>query len=149
MTIIEQEEELENWTGRELGCSEWLLISQEMIDAFADATGDRQWIHTQPEQAAKSSFGGTIAHGYFLLSLIPRLKVELVEFSFPHVAINYGCNKVRFLFPVKSGSEVRLRMRLDSAEKAPGGVKLITTNTLELKEPARAAMVAETITLLK
>jgi len=149
MTIIEQEEDLVNWTGRELGCSDWLLISQEMIDAFADATGDRQWIHTQPEQAAKSSFGGTIAHGYFLLSLMPRLKAELVKFSFPVVAVNYGCNKVRFLFPVKSGSEVRLRLKLESAEKAPGGVKLITTNTLELKEPARAAMVAETITLLK
>lgn len=148
MTKIE-EEELESWTGRELGCSDWLLISQEMIDAFAYATGDHQWIHTQPAKAAKSSFGGTIAHGYFLLSLIPRLKAELVIFNFPALAVNYGCNRVRFLFPVKSGSEVRLRLKLETAEKVTGGVKLITTNTLELKEPARVAMVAETITLLK
>jgi acyl dehydratase len=127
----------------DLGSSEPFLVDQPRIDRFADATGDRQWIHVDPEQAAEGPFGGTIAHGYLMLSLIPRLLFEMVSFPDAAVIVNYGLDKLRFLNPVPSGSEVRLEARLVSATERPGGVLFRVRGDLRLAEKNRRALFAE------
>lgn len=148
MTIIDNAEQLQDLVGQEIGKSGWLKISQDMITQFAEATGDYQWIHTDTRKASQSVFGGTIAHGFLLLSLLPRLKSELVRFDCAHMVINYGCERLRFLNPVKAEAQVRLTAKIDTLENGPSGIKVFIRNTLEIKEEIKPALVADTIILL-
>jgi len=133
--------------GEQLGPSEWLTVTQEMIDKFAEATGDHQWIHVDVERARREMPGGkTIAHGYLTLSLLPRLAPTLMKITDRRRGINYGSNKVRFISPVPAGARVRLRQRLVNAEETKdGGVRITSEMTMEVEGGDRPAMVAETI----
>ncbi len=136
--------------GCEVGLSEWLAITQERIDAFAAATEDRQWIHVDPERAARSPLKGTVAQGFLLLSLIPffNLKSEVFQGRF-RMAVNYGLNRVRFPHPVRAGSRVRNRAVLKAIEKRGFRKVLITVeNVLEVEGADKPAMVAEVLALI-
>src|SRR5216117_3370644 len=117
MTTTLTIDELEHADGRELGTSDWHEITQEQIELFADATGDHQWIHVDPEAAAKGPFGTTVAHGYLTLALLPALLHQLLAVKDARMGVNYGIDKVRFTAPVPSGSEVRLHGKLLGAER--------------------------------
>src|SRR2546427_10863505 len=118
---VEYPKDLLKLVGRELGPSEWLLVTQEMIDKFAEATGDHQWIHVDVERAKREMPGGkTIAHGYLTLSLLPRLAPTLMKIEKRKRGLNYGSNKIRFISPVPAGSRIRLRQRLRDAEDTQG-----------------------------
>jgi acyl dehydratase len=137
-------EEIRARVGGELGDSDWILVDQVRIDAFADATEDRQFIHVDPEAAAKTPFGGTIAHGFLTLSLLSRMAAEamLVPDGLK-MAINYGLDRVRFLSPVRSGQRVRGRFTLDSIEEnAPGQWLLRHTVTVEIEGEEKPALTA-------
>ncbi|PWC06615.1 MaoC family dehydratase [Mycetocola zhujimingii] len=126
---------------------DWFRIDQDRIDAFAEATEDRQWIHLDAERAASGPFGATIAHGYLTLSLIPRLTEGLVEVGGAAMVVNYGLDKVRFLQPVTAGSRVRASSTITSAETTPQGTRAGVTVTVEIKGASRPALVANTIAL--
>jgi acyl dehydratase len=137
-------DEIRSKAGREVGVSSWIVVDQARIDAFADATEDRQFIHTDPAAAAQTVFGGTIAHGFLSLSLLSRMGAEamLVPASL-RVAINYGLDRVRFLAPVKAGSRVRGRFTLDSVEeKAPGQILMRHIVTVEIEGEDKPALTA-------
>jgi acyl dehydratase len=137
--------------GKELGVSDWLVVDQDRINQFAACTEDRQWIHTDPERAAKQSpFGATIAHGYLTLSLLAGLGLQAIKMpSNLMAAVNYGLDKVRFLAPVKVGSRVRLRATLVSLEeKAPGQYLMKASNTIEIEGDEKPALIAETLAML-
>jgi len=145
--IVKTIEEAQILVGKELGVSDWMLIDQDRIDRFADATDDHQWIHTDVERAAKElPIGTTIAHGYLLTALFPALIASVVRFEGER-AINYGLNKVRFKQMVPAGSRVRLRATLQSARKRAGALQIILDNRLEIEGQAKPACVAETIAL--
>jgi acyl dehydratase len=150
MLALATPQEVLGHVGQDLGHSEWLTVTQEMINRFADATGDHQWIHVDVERARREMPGGrTIAHGFLTLSLIPRLRPQIFQVTGARRGINYGCNKVRFPAPVPSGSRVRLGGKLLSAETASdGAVRMILELTMEVEGSARPAMVAETISLV-
>ncbi len=132
--------------GQEVGVSDWVSVSQEDVNLFGQATGDHQWIHTDPERArAESQYGGTIAHGYFTLSLLPRLRAEIVDVEKKRMTINYGLNKLRFPAAVPVGSRVRLRARLDAVDEVKGGVQTIFSMTFEVEGQEKPACVAEAI----
>ena len=131
--------------GRHLGHSEWVEITQERIDLFADATGDHQWIHVDPERAKDGPFGGTIAHGYMTLSLAPALLNEIVEFDGLKMGVNYGCNKVRFISPVPVGKAVRMSGTLAAADDVQGGVQITIDATFEVEGADKPACVAQII----
>ena len=133
--------------GQELGPSEWLTVTQEMIDKFAEATGDHQWIHVDVERAKREMPGGkTIAHGYLTLSLLPRLAPTLMKITHRTRGVNYGSNKIRFISPVPTGSRIRLRQRLVNAEPTKdGGLRITSEMTMEVEGNERPAMVAETM----
>ena len=136
--------------GQEVGLSSWLTIDQQRIDEFADATEDRQFIHTDPEAAAQTPFGGTIAHGFLSLSMLSRMAAEgmLVPDSIK-MAVNYGLDRVRFIKPVRSGKCIRGRFHLDSVEeKAPGQLLLRHTVTVEIEGEEKPALTAEWLGLL-
>jgi len=136
--------------GHEVGVSDWIVIDQQRIDAFADVTEDRQFIHIDPQAAAQTPFGGTIAHGFLLLSLLSRMAAETM--LLPRglkMAINYGLDRVRFLAPVRSGSKVRGRFTLDSVEeKAPGQWLLRHTVTVEIDGEDKPALTAQWLGLM-
>ena len=132
-------------TGDEFGPSSWVEVDQERIDAFADATGDHQWIHVDPERAAKGPFGGTIGHGYLTLSLIPAMSYELLPRSEGGMGINYGLNKVRFPAPVPVGSRVRGTFRLLELEEADWGSQATWSVTLEREGGDKPVCVAEVV----
>jgi acyl dehydratase len=135
--------------GQEIGVSDWLEITQDRINQFADATGDHQWIHVNVEMAKQMMPGGkTIAHGYLTLSLIPGLTGGLMKIDGVTRGINYGSNKVRFTNMVPVGSRVRARQKLISAEPKAGGMQLISEVTIEIDGQTRPACVAETISLI-
>lgn len=136
--------------GQEIGVSDWVDIDQAMIDAFADATGDHQWIHVDVDRAKREMPGGrTIAHGYLLLSLYPRLTDQCFTVDRVRHILNYGCNTVRFTAMVPSGSRVRLRLAVASAEqREDGGWRIACKGTLELDGSGRPAVVAETVRVL-
>lgn len=142
--------ELDEMIGTTLGPSDWLRVEQERIDQFAEATGDHQFIHTDPERAAATPFGSTIAHGYLTLSLLPRLLAEVSVMPEGTVmGINYGLNSLRFLQPVPSGSAVRARAKLlEVSDKSPDRVLMTSEVTVEIEGQERPALVAETLTLL-
>ena len=132
--------------GTHLGYSDWLEITQERVNTFADATGDHQWIHVDPERAKDGPFGGTIAHGYLTLSLGPVLFPSIATVSGIKMGVNYGCGKVRFLSPVKVGSNVRLGAELSKLEELPGnGAQVYMTFTFEIEGSEKPAAVAEII----
>ena len=113
--VIKTVADLKDWVGKEVGVSDWREVTQEEVDLFARATGDRQWIHTDPERAERESpYGGTIVHGYFTLSLAPMLRAEIVDVEKKKMTINYGLNKLRFPAPLPVGKRVRMRAKLDS-----------------------------------
>jgi len=136
--------------GRELGPSEWLTVTQEMIDKFAEATGDHQWIHVDVERAQRELPGGkTIAHGYLTLSLLPRLAPTLMTIAKRRRGLNYGSNKIRFITPVPAGTRIRLRQRLLNAEEVEdNGLRITSQMTMEVEGSERPAMVAETISVV-
>jgi acyl dehydratase len=134
--------------GQELGLSDWLLIDQSRIDAFAHATGDLQWIHIDPVKAAQGPFGATIAHGFLTLSLLPALSQATYGVDDVRMGVNYGSNRVRFITPVPVGSQLRGRFRLLNFEPIDGGAQLTTEVTLELGGATRPACVAETVSRL-
>ncbi len=144
-------EELQARIGETIGTSEWVLIDQPMIDKFADATGDHQFIHVNPQMAAMTPFGGTIAHGFLTLSLIPVL-IEKSDIERPgglKMAMNYGGNRVRFITPVHSGKRVRAHFKLIGMEmKRPGQWQQTTEITLEIEGEEKPGYVAEWITML-
>ncbi len=143
-------EEFKNLAGTELGVSEWLRIDQNRINRFADATDDHQFIHVDPEQAAKTPFGSTIAHGYLTLSLVPYLNAQcMVAPQGTVMGINYGSDKIRFLQPVITGSRVRSNTKVLSVrEKAPGQWLLKASVTVEIEGSEKPALIAELLSLL-
>ncbi|HMA54380.1 MAG TPA: MaoC family dehydratase [Acidobacteriota bacterium] len=136
--------------GCEVGLSDWFVIDQERIDAFAAATEDRQWIHVDPERAARSPLGGTIAHGFLLLSLVPFFNYGIAMFTGRfRMAVNYGLDRVRFPLPVRAGSRVRNRAVLKKIEKRGFRRVLITVeNTVEVEGAEKPAMVADALILI-
>jgi acyl dehydratase len=142
-------ESLPSLAGREIGVSDWVEITQDRINKFADATGDHQWIHVDVERAKKEMPGGkTIAHGYLTLSLIPWLSGGMLRVDGVTRGINYGSNKVRFTNMVPVGSRVRARQKLVSAEPRSGGMQLTNEITIEIDGAQRPACIAETISLI-
>jgi acyl dehydratase len=142
----ETPQDLLKLVGRELGPSEWMTVDQAMIDKFAEATGDHQWIHVDVERAKREMPGGkTIAHGYLTLSLVPRMAATLMRVKKRARGLNYGSNKVRFISPVPAGTRIRLRQRIANAEPVQGGVRVTPEMTVEIEGQERPALVAELI----
>ena len=148
MRVFSTFEELEGAVGESLGATEWLEVTQERVDAFADATDDHQWIHVDAERAAAGPFGGTIAHGYLTLSLLPRFSQELFSLETPGARLNYGINKVRFPNPVKVGARIRATAQVGEVTPVPAGRQLVTRFTIEIEGEEKPAAVAETVVLL-
>ena len=132
--------------GEELGQSSLYEITQEAVDAFADATGDYQWIHVDPERAKGGPFGRTIAHGYLTLSLVPRLLSEILQITGFSLVVNYGCEKVRFPAPVPVGSKVRASAVLDEVSEVKGGLQLTITMTITVEGATKPACVVTFLT---
>lgn len=146
MRTFESVADLAAAAGETIGQSDWVTITQEDVNLFADATGDYQWIHVDPERAAAGPFGKTIAHGYLTLSLLPRLQHQIYTVNGIKLAINYGLNKVRFPAPVPVGSKVRATSSLVSVEDVGGGaVQAIVSTTVEIDGSPKPACVAESI----
>jgi acyl dehydratase len=139
--------DLPGFVGKEVGVSDWLEVTQDRINRFADATGDHQWIHEDVERANRE-IGGTIAHGYLVLSLIPLLSVGLLTVNGVTRALNYGVNKVRFTNMLRAGKRVRLRQTLAGVEPKAGGLLIRTDCAIEIEGETRPACVAETLTLI-
>ncbi|MEU6350994.1 MaoC family dehydratase [Streptomyces sp. NPDC047072] len=138
-------DELKKLAGSDLGASEWIEVTQERIDTFADATGDHQWIHVDPEKAAAGPFGAPIAHGYLTLSLFIPLFTELLDVQGVTTKVNYGLNKVRFPSPVKVGSRIRLVAKLTEVEDVPGGVQITVDGAIEIEGGAKPAAVLQSL----
>jgi acyl dehydratase len=141
-------DDLADAAGEDLGPSDWLEVTQDRVDAFADATGDHQWIHVDVERAADGPFGGTIAHGYLTLALIPQFAPQLFEVSTPGAKLNYGVNKVRFPSPLRVGRRVRATARILEVGDVPAGKQMVTRYTIEIEGEPKPACVAETVVLL-
>jgi acyl dehydratase len=149
MRIFKTIDELAQAVGQELGASDWVSVTQEMIDRFADATGDHQWIHVDRVRAARElPQGRTIAHGFLTLSLLAQLRDQIYDVGGVASRLNYGCDKVRFLEPVPSGSRVRLRLTLAKVEPSRHGVRVDSACAMELEGAPRPALVADHIVLL-
>jgi acyl dehydratase len=148
MRILDDLDALAGIAGEELGLSEWLEIDQERVDRFAYATGDHQWIHIDAERAASGPFGGTIAHGYLTLSLIPFLGSQVFALQTPGAKLNYGVNKVRFPHPVRVGSRIRSRVTLGEVTDLATGKQLTLRHVIEIEGQDKPACVAETVVLL-
>jgi acyl dehydratase len=131
--------------GSQLGPTDWLEVTQERVNLFADATDDHQWIHFDPERAANGPFGGTIAHGLLTLSLLPHFTHQLYTVDNVAMAINYGYNKVRFITPVRVGSKVRARAEIAKVDQLDDAVQATVTVTVEIEGSDKPAAVAESI----
>jgi acyl dehydratase len=131
--------------GSQLGPTDWLEVTQERVNLFADATDDHQWIHVDPERAANGPFGGTIAHGLLTLSLLPHFTRQLYTVDNVAMAINYGYNKVRFITPVRVGSKLRARAEIAKVDQLDGAVQATVTVTVEIEGSDKPAAVAESI----
>ena len=148
MLEVEKPADMKAHIGKPVGTSEWVLVDQAMIDKFAEATGDHQWIHVDVERAKKGMPGGkTIAHGFLTLSLLPRLSHNILHIRKRSRGINYGSNKVRFTAPVPAGARVRLHQTLKNVEDIDGGVRLTFESQIEVEGSSRPALVAENIGL--
>ncbi|BDD82969.1 MaoC family dehydratase [Tsukamurella pulmonis] len=148
MRVLNGLEELQAAVGEHLGYSDWVEIDQKRIDLFAEATGDHQWIHVDPEKAKAGPFGTTIAHGYLTLSLIPMLVWQIYTVEGTKMGVNYGCNKVRFPAPVPVGSRVRAGVELVSVTPGSGGQQVVARVTIEREGADRPACVAETVSVV-
>ncbi len=148
MTTFESVEALKDAVGRHLGHSEWMQITQDRVDQFADATDDHQFIHVDQEAAAQTPFGGTIAHGYLTLSLVVPLVSQIYRVDGVQMGVNYGTNKVRFPAPVPVGSKIRAGAELASVTDVPGGVQVELTVTIETEGGSKPVCVAETVSRL-
>ena len=149
MLTVETPQDLKQHVGQEMGVSEWVTVDQEMINKFAEATGDHQWIHVDVERAKRElPIGNTIAHGYLTLSLVPRLGAQIMTIEKTSRGVNYGSNKVRFTGMVPAGSKVRMRSTLKAVEDVKGdGVRIIADVAMETEGSDRPVMVAETISI--
>ena len=149
MVLTVPKDQLSEYVGKDLAPSEWVKVDQSRINLFADATEDHQFIHVDPDKAKETPFGGTIAHGYLSLSLIPHLSMlNAVVPENVAMTINYGLNKVRFLSPVKVDSEVRaLTKVIDVVEKRAGQIMMTNEVTIEIQGESKPALIAETIAL--
>jgi acyl dehydratase len=145
MTLTLQIAELEHRAGQELAVSPWFEVAQDRIQRFAEATGDFQWIHIDTERAKHSPFGGTVAHGFLTLSMLPMISDAAFTFTDCKMGVNYGLNKVRFTAPVPAGSKIRGRFTLAKLEKLDGGVQTTWSVVLEREGEGKPVMVAETI----
>jgi acyl dehydratase len=128
--------------GRHVGYSEWVEITQEQVNLFADATGDHQWIHVDPERAKSGPFGGPIAHGYLTLSLTPMFLPQIMKIEGFSMGVNYGCDRVRFPSPVPVGSKLRCGAKVEEVTDVPGGVQMSLTLTFEVEGKEKPACVA-------
>jgi acyl dehydratase len=137
--------ELQSLVGQEVGLSDWITIDQQRIDLFAQATGDHQWIHVDPQRAAKGPFGTTIAHGFLTLSLLPEMSASAMHVDDAQMGVNYGLNKVRFTAPVPVGSRLRGRFTLLAYEPIEGGAMLTTQVTMEREGSDKPVCVAESL----
>jgi acyl dehydratase len=144
-TVFKHPSDLLKAEGQQLGVSEWLAIEQDRVNLFADATGDHQWIHVDPEKAKTGPYGGTIAHGYLTLSLVNLFLPQLIDVQGISMGVNYGCDKVRFPSAVKVGSRVRGRGEIVKAEEVKGGIQAITRVTVEIEGSDKPACVVDTI----
>jgi acyl dehydratase len=145
MKTITGLDELRDAKGETLGTSDWHEVTQEAIDAFADVTGDHQWIHVDRERAKDTPFGGTIAHGYYTLALAPMLTGQVMALDGFAMVINYGANRVRFPAPVPVGSRVRVTVKVADLEDSPGGAQLTLELTFEVEGGEKPVCVAETL----
>ena len=141
-------EALKAAVGQHLGYSEWTKIDQERIDKFADATGDHQWIHVDPKRAKSGPFGTTIAHGYLTLSITNLFLPELLSVPNASAGINYGANKVRFPAPVPVDSRIRMGCEILDVDDVPGGVQVVTRNTVEIEGSDKPACVVDAVSRL-
>jgi len=148
MRVFTTFDELAEAVGEELGTSEWVEVTQERVDQFAEATGDHQWIHVDVEKAAAGPFGGTIAHGYLTLSLVPWLGSQVFGLETPGAKLNYGVNKVRFPNPVRVGKRIRLHVTMGDVSEIPAGRQLTLIHKVEIEGEEKPACVAETVALL-
>ena len=148
MTVFEGLDQIEAAIGTHIGYSEWMEITQERVDSFADATGDHQWIHVDPARAADGPYGTTIAHGYLTLSLLPVLGAEILDIRGFSMMINYGLEKVRFPAAVPVGSRIRAGIELTSLQRKSSGIQLNSVATVEIEGNDRPALVAETVRLM-
>jgi acyl dehydratase len=145
MLTMTRIDELAEHAGTELGTSDWVAVTQEAVDAFAAATGDHQWIHTDPERAAASPFGGTIAHGYYTLALAPALLAQVLALDGFAMTVNYGLDRLRFPAPLPTGERVRMRVGLDAVEPVPGGAALSLNLTFERAAGGKPVCVANAV----
>jgi acyl dehydratase len=148
MRVFSSFEEIEEAAGEEIGTSGWVVISQDRVDQFAEATGDHQWIHVDADKAQDGPFGGTIAHGYLTLSLVPWLGGQVFTLDTPGAKLNYGVNKVRFPQAVLVGSRVRAKVTLGELTAGTAGRQLTLRHVIEIEDEEKPACVAETVVLL-
>lgn len=144
-TVFRKPSDLNASVGKHLGFSDWLVVDQNRINLFADATGDHQWIHVDPEKAKDGPFGQCIAHGYLSLSLVNMFLPQIIEVQSLKMGVNYGCEKVRFPAPVPVGSKLRGAGELISVEEVKGGVQAVIRVTIEIEGNDRPACVIDTI----
>jgi acyl dehydratase len=145
MRTFETLAELQSLVGQDIAESDWITVDQSRIDRFADATGDHQWIHVDPQRAAAGPFGTTVAHGFLTLSLLPEMAASAFEVRGSRMGVNYGLNRVRFPAPVPVNSRLRGRFKLQSFEPIDGGVQMVMEVTMEREGSAKPVCVAESI----
>ena len=145
MRSFEHCADLQSLIGQELGVSDWITVTQERIQMFAEATGDHQWIHLDAERAAKGPFGTTIAHGFLTLSLLPEMSASAFEVRDTRMGVNYGLGKVRFMAPVPSGCKLRGRFKLLKYEALEGGAQLTVEVTMQREGLEKPVCVAESL----
>ena len=145
MKVFASPAELAQAAGQEIGASEWLVIEQDRIDRFAEATGDHQWIHVDEARAKEGPFGSTIAHGFLTLSLLPALLAEVYRVDGVRMGINYGLNRVRFINPVRVGSSVRAVMTVAEVDQQADYVQVTAKAVVEIQGVEKPAAVAETV----
>ncbi|MFI0240769.1 MaoC family dehydratase [Streptomyces sp. NPDC016845] len=143
--VFKDADELKAAVGEQLGHTDWVAVEQERIDRFAEATGDHQWIHVDPERAKEGPFGTTIAHGYLTLSLLPLFGPQLISVEGVKMGVNYGTNKVRFPAPVPVGSRLRATAKITSVDDVPGGVQVSVAFTVEREGGEKPVCVAESV----
>ena len=148
MRVFSTTEEIESAVGEEIGTTDWVEIDQDRVDKFADATGDHQWIHVDPQRAARGPFGRTVAHGYLTLSLVPFLAGQIFAFDAPGARLNYGTNKVRFPSPVPVGARIRAHAAVEEVTDLPHGQQLVIRYTIEIEGHDKPGCVADAVVLL-
>ena len=148
MKHFEKLQDLQALVGQELGHSDWFRVDQARIDAFAQATGDHQWIHLDPVRAAQGPFGSTVAHGFLTLSLLPVIIQSTLSFGETRMSVNYGLNRVRFPAPLRSNTDIRGTISLHSYEALPDGVQLVLDVTVQTREGGKPVCVAQQVVRL-